>query len=156
MQRWNGYSPLLTSGVIFAQSQHQINIICYLAPPLLHFPKNLYYQHTARIPKIYRHGKINFTATLPEVRSDGETAREELINQDEVQDHLANGTHPLIYCVKKFHQYLYGRKFTLVMDHKPLTAIFRSNNGVPSLAAAQLQRGHYSYQVMTTKSSSNQ
>ena len=29
----------------------------------------------------------------------------------------------LIFGVKKFHQYLYGHKFTLVMDHKPLTAI---------------------------------
>ena len=29
----------------------------------------------------------------------------------------------LIFVVKKFHQLLYGRKFTLVTDHKPLTTI---------------------------------
>ena len=29
----------------------------------------------------------------------------------------------LIFGVKRFHLYLYGRQFTLVMDHKPLTAI---------------------------------
>ena len=46
----------------------------------------------------------------------------------------------LIFGVKKFHQYLYGRKFTLVTDHKPLTAILGAKKGIPSLAAARLQR----------------
>ena len=41
--------------------------------------------------------------------------------------------------VKKFHQYLYGWKFTLVTDHKPLMAILGPNKGIPSLAAARLQ-----------------
>ena len=58
----------------------------------------------------------------------------------------------LVYGVKKFHQYLYGRHFTLVTDHKPLTAILGSKKGVPSLAAARLQRwalllSAYSYDI---------
>ena len=44
----------------------------------------------------------------------------------------------LIFGVKKFHQYLYGRKFTLVTDHKLLMAIVGPKKGVPSLAAARL------------------
>ncbi|XP_064475834.1 uncharacterized protein LOC135389732 [Ornithodoros turicata] len=46
----------------------------------------------------------------------------------------------LIFGVKKFHQYLWGRRFTLYTDHKPLTAIFGSKKGIPVTAASRLQR----------------
>ena len=46
----------------------------------------------------------------------------------------------IVFGIQKFHQYLYGRKFTLVTDHKPLTTIFGPKRGVPALAAARLQR----------------
>ena len=45
----------------------------------------------------------------------------------------------LNFGVKKFHRYLHGRKFKLVTDHKPLTAILEPKKGIPSLAAARLQ-----------------
>ncbi len=46
----------------------------------------------------------------------------------------------LIFGVKKFHQFLYGRPFTLVTDHQPLTAVLGSKRGLPTVAAARLQR----------------
>ena len=46
----------------------------------------------------------------------------------------------LVYGVYKFHQYLYGRRFTLVMDHQPLTTIFGPKKGIPTIAAARIQR----------------
>ena len=46
----------------------------------------------------------------------------------------------LVFGVKKFHQYLYGRRFLLVTDHKPLLTILGPKKGIPSLAAARLQR----------------
>ena len=46
----------------------------------------------------------------------------------------------LIFGIQKFHRYLYGRKFTLITDHKPLTTILGPKKGIPSLAAARLQR----------------
>ena len=46
----------------------------------------------------------------------------------------------LIFGVKMFHRYLYGRNFTLITDHKPLVTIMGPKKGIPSLAAARLQR----------------
>ena len=46
----------------------------------------------------------------------------------------------LIFGVKRFHRYLYGCNFTLITDHKPLVTIMGPKKGIPSLAAACLQR----------------
>ena len=46
----------------------------------------------------------------------------------------------IVFGVRKFHQYIYGRRFTLVTDHKPLLTILGPNTGIPSLAAARMQR----------------
>ena len=46
----------------------------------------------------------------------------------------------IVFAVRKFHQYLYGRQFTLMTDHRPLCKLLGSNQGVPSLAAARMQR----------------
>ena len=46
----------------------------------------------------------------------------------------------IIFAVRKFHQYLCGRPFTLVTDHRPLCKILGHNQGVPALAAARMQR----------------
>ena len=45
----------------------------------------------------------------------------------------------LIFGVKKFHQCLWERKFTLETDHKPLVTILGPKTGMPTLAAARLQ-----------------
>ena len=44
----------------------------------------------------------------------------------------------LVFGIK--HQYLYGRRFSLITDHKPLTAILGPKRGIPPLAAARMQR----------------
>ena len=46
----------------------------------------------------------------------------------------------IIFGLKKFYQYIYGRKFTLVTDHRPLIAMFGPGQATPSLAANRLAR----------------
>ena len=46
----------------------------------------------------------------------------------------------LVWGIRKFNHYLYGRRFTLVTDHQPLTAIFHPEKGIPAMAAARMQR----------------
>nr|XP_043067227.1 uncharacterized protein K02A2.6-like [Drosophila bipectinata] len=46
----------------------------------------------------------------------------------------------IIFGVKRFHQYLYGRKFTLITDHKPLVTIFNPGKHLPLMTSNRLQR----------------
>ncbi len=45
----------------------------------------------------------------------------------------------LVWGVKKFHQYLYGRHFTLITAHQPLTTILNHEKGIPAMTAARMQ-----------------
>ena len=45
----------------------------------------------------------------------------------------------IVYAVKKFHQYLFGRHFFLYTDHKPLLGLLSELKGIPSMAAARIQ-----------------
>ena len=44
----------------------------------------------------------------------------------------------IVFALNKFHQFLYGRKFILVTDHKPLLALFGPSKATPALAANRL------------------
>ena len=46
----------------------------------------------------------------------------------------------VIFGLKKFHQFLYGKNFILVTDHKPLITLFGPRKGTPALAANLLDR----------------
>uniref|UniRef100_A0A1X7UZM9 Reverse transcriptase RNase H-like domain-containing protein n=1 Tax=Amphimedon queenslandica TaxID=400682 RepID=A0A1X7UZM9_AMPQE len=46
----------------------------------------------------------------------------------------------IVYAVRKFHQYLYGHRFTIYSDHKPLKYLFSVSTRVPVLASARIQR----------------
>ena len=45
-----------------------------------------------------------------------------------------------VFGVQKFHTYLFGRRFTLVSDHKPLLGLLKEDKAVPVLASGRIQR----------------
>ena len=58
----------------------------------------------------------------------------------------------IVWAVKKNNLYLYGKKFTLITDHKPLVTIFSPEKGISATTAARLQRyalflAGYSYDI---------
>ena len=66
--------------------------------------------------------------------------------------HLDKEALAIMFGVRKFHQYLYGRTFTIFSDHKPLKHIFNENRGIPAMAPSRVQRwalalGAYDFRV---------
>lgn len=68
----------------------------------------------------------------------------------------------IIFGVRRFHQYLYGRSqpFVLRTDHKPLLAIFGLHKGIPEISANRLQRyamflAAYNYSIEYISSKQN-
>ena len=45
-----------------------------------------------------------------------------------------------MFGVKRFHSYLYGHKFVLATDHKPLLTLFNEKRTVPPQASGRIQR----------------
>ncbi|PAA68677.1 hypothetical protein BOX15_Mlig034486g1 [Macrostomum lignano] len=62
----------------------------------------------------------------------------------------------VVFGVKRFHTYLYGRNFQLKSDHKPLLGLLHENKAIPPLASARIQRwalllSSYSYRLQYRK-----
>jgi len=58
----------------------------------------------------------------------------------------------IIFGVKKFHKFLFGRNFTIVTDHKPLLGLFGEHKSIPEHASPRVQRwaitlAAYDYQL---------
>ena len=64
----------------------------------------------------------------------------------------------IVFGVTRFHQFVYGRVFTLYTDHKPLIHILNEAKSVPVMASGRLQRwaltlSGYSYSIKFKKGS---
>ena len=112
-----------------------------LAPNfLVHFQKNL------PVMLVCDASQVGVGAVLAHVMPDGTErpiafASRALSKAERNYSQIEKEGLALVYGVKKFHMYLYGRqRFTLVTDHKPLLAILGPKAGLPTLVAARLQR----------------
>ena len=54
--------------------------------------------------------------------------------------HLEKEGLAVIFGVKHFHQYLYGRHFTILSDHESLRQLFSETKAVPPMASGRTQR----------------
>ena len=63
-----------------------------------------------------------------------------LSNAERNDSNLEREALALVFGVKKFHQYIYGRHFSLVTDHKPLESLFNEKKAKQPMAAARIQR----------------
>jgi len=61
----------------------------------------------------------------------------------------------IVWGCKYFRQYLYGRKFTIVTDHRPLTSVFSVKDPSSRLLRWRLKLEEYEYEVKYKKGSSS-
>lgn len=108
---------------------------------------------------------VGVGAVLSQVTTQGierpiEFASRRLSETEQRYSQLDREAVAILYGVKKFHHFLYGRHFTLVTDNKPLHHIFDPNKGIPVMAANRLQRialtlSGYTFDIVNIKSKTN-
>ena len=62
--------------------------------------------------------------------------------------------------MKRFYHYMFGRKFTITTDHKPLLGLFGHQKSIPHMASLRLQRwcltmSTYDYELCYRAAKSN-
>lgn len=66
----------------------------------------------------------------------------------------------ILFGVRKFHRYVYGRNFVLISDHKPLAGLLGEDRPILQCASAKVQRwglqlAAYTYSFRYKPGSSN-
>jgi transposase InsO family protein len=66
----------------------------------------------------------------------------------------------IVFALKKFYYYIYGRKFTLFTDNRPLTHILNENSKLPAMTSARLLRyatwlTNFDYEIKHKKAEEN-
>ena len=109
------------------------------APLLVHFdPKQRIVVHTDASP--YGLGSVLSHVYDNETEKPVCFASRSLSKAERNYGHVEKEGLALVFSVKKFHHYLFGHKFTIYTDHKPLLGLFGENKGIPDRSAARIAR----------------
>ena len=73
------------------------------------------------------------------------------LNRAEINYSTTEGLLAIVWCVRYFRPYLYGTKFTVVTDHKPLTWIASVKDQGSRLLRWRLKLEDYDYEIVFKK-----
>ena len=89
---------------------------------------------------------VGLGAVLSHIDDDGTNERpvefisRTLSNAEKKYSQIDKEALGIVWAIKRFHMYLYGRHFELVTDHQPLVHIFGPKRGIPEMTANRLSR----------------
>ena len=109
------------------------------APILTHFdPEKEIFVHADASP-------YGLGAVLSHLMADGKEkpvsfSSRTLSSAERNYAHIEKEGLSLVFAVKKFHQYLFGYRFTIFTDHKPLLGLFGEEKGLPGEVSGRILR----------------
>ena len=78
-------------------------------------------------------------ALLSHVLADGTYISRTITSDERNYSQIKKESLAIVYTIKKFHQFLYGRHFTVITDYKPLLSILSEEKGNRTLASSRIQ-----------------
>ncbi|XP_062715253.1 uncharacterized protein K02A2.6-like [Aedes albopictus] len=115
---------------------------------LVHYDPTLGARHYPTLPLVLATDASPYGvgAVLSHVYPDGserpiQYASQTLNATQQAYKQVDREAYAIIFGVRRFYQYLYGRRFTLLTDNKPLKQIFSDTKGLPKMCALRMQ--HY-------------
>lgn len=160
-------NKLLRDGVEWEWGRQQQCAFDYAKAELSSERVLAHFDPSARLVLAVDAGPAGLGAVLSQLSSQGEErplafASRSLSSSERNYSQIQKEATAIIFGVKKFHQYLYGRKdpFILKTDHRPLLSIFGKKVGISVMAASRLQRyaiilSAYNYEVQYIRSTNN-
>ena len=141
----NPLNRLLAHDVPWGWTQDCQEAFQMLKEALLNSPLLAHYDPNKPVRLAVDASSYGLGAVLSHVSHDGEErpiayASRTLSSSEKNYAMIEKEALAIVFGIKKFHQYLFGRRFTLLTDHKPLTLLLGPKRGIPVLAASRLQR----------------
>ena len=116
----NPLNILLRKGSVWKWGLEQKAAFVELKKQLASAPLLVHFSNTLLLRLACDASAYGVGAVISHLMSDGSEQPKTKCNYNQIEKEALG----IVFGVKKFHQYLSGRLFTLITDHKPLTSIF--------------------------------